>query len=670
MVPNIQPPQFISRGAFNTVSNPQVPLGSADLTRLILAVLPIFLDLQFSAQPSDGFQANLVNLSDSVPSDEKSPLAPGDEAPEPSQKSLQILAKLIANGIAMDKFSWSQNVHKTDSKNINTEAKEDSAELKTAQNDSKNVPQPKNSAESENDSSTIFNKLIENLGDSVLKTPSKDQISPQKTNDSPNKKENSQAQNEKGNEIKEGNSQHLNKHEWRLLKNLDLNMQKTFAPLQTQSQEKKSEAVISNPSSDTNQQHHKNPEPSVPILKSEAEPNIPYHKSDEPSKISDIHSRKSSDSQVSKQGHGEKEIKPRADTIPMFNKKEEAPPSSKVPSNFPIEQLPISPEQPFSREGILRYAKQNQNTKLQQYGAYRFGDMILMVFCAVLCGAKNSVEVCRYLEQRENFFKVWLGLKNRIPPFRLFWFLLNRLNPAHLHSLVKTVLCQKSSDLALHVHVWESSRGLILGELNTLMPHQLNLLEDILHTFALENSVITIDAPIILPSLCRQIKRDRGQFILTLREEQGSFYEKTNDFFETGSSEKNTEIYKHALEESHQFDLREVRVVDDISLLGFEEELPYINSAVKLFSESISHNQRSTLTRCYLSSLSAKPELISKTLRILNGLEAKAQWLADCDFIFDNALVEFEKDNVALLQQMTANLIAINPTSAGSLEFN
>ena len=369
----------------------------------------------------------------------------------------------------------------------------------------------------------------------------------------------------------------------------------------------------------------------------------------------------------SKRIEPEKSIKPRTDMITPLVKKEEPDMPFRFHHPDLLKQLPIAPEQPFTRDGIFRYANQNKNARLKQDEGYRFGDLIFMVFCAVICGAKSSVDVCRYLQKQEKFFKIWLGFKNNIPPFRLFWFLLNRMHPAYLEGLLKNVLGQALSDLAVHVRVWESNRGLILGELNTDHPPQIHLLSGALSPFDLGGAVITLDVPSALPLLFRQIKREGGDFILTLQQSFGDVYEKAHDFFERRPSEANIEAYKQTLEEAQSIDIREIWVSEDIQNFNIEEEMPFVKSGIKLFSESFTENKRLSTSRCYFSSLTAKAEQFSKTLRILSGLENKVEWLADCDFMFEG-IVEFERENIMRLQQITSHFLLKHQSGSESLE--
>ena len=50
-----------------------------------------------------------------------------------------------------------------------------------------------------------------------------------------------------------------------------------------------------------------------------------------------------------------------------------------------------------------------------------------MMVCSVICNAKTPMEMAAYLEAREPFFTVWLGLKKGLPSHRLLAILMMQI---------------------------------------------------------------------------------------------------------------------------------------------------------------------------------------------------------------------------------------------------
>ncbi len=668
MIPN-QPPQISS--GFNAMPNfPPSHISRADLGRILMAALMGLAALEAGAQNlPDDLQA--VRLQPGK--DQEAAKPPGSlvlpTLPEEEGAALLLsLAKIIAKAVSLEKFSFGQKMekppHEHEKKGV--ENKEQAKPVESPVHNEKNTEKVNPQAarqvaivsktQESKETSLIEKQLLASIKLPHEKPPSQDskvQADPSASQNLPKDKPANELQNLK-NEV-------LAQHQWLQLKSPDIPF--LHKPLPAKPSEKNSDLANQKTSSDI-LSTNKIAEPKTPVIEKEMTENRTESSSKE--RPRDAKDRSRIESDVAVQKKIEKEV-PRADFV-IPQKKDEDIPQGLKPVPFPTEQVPINIEQPLNREGILRYSTQNRSTRLKPSEGYRFGDLVLMAFCAILCGAKSSIEICRYLESREKFFTVWLGLKGRLPSFRLFWFLLNRLNPGSILDFAQRILSGKASDLAIHVYVWESNKGLIFGELNGDVKLNEDTLANVLYPFELKRSVITAEAADVLFSLSRQVRRKEGNSILALSEEQGPLFDNIKDIFESEALQDNIEIYKNTVEDPHHIEIREIRALNDLEALPFAESLPGRFSAIRFSSESLTPQNRLMTTRYYLSTLNAQPEQLSKALRILSLLEAKVQWLLDCDFIYGDGIIENEKDNIALLDSMAAQLILSD--SDGTLASN
>ena len=377
--------------------------------------------------------------------------------------------------------------------------------------------------------------------------------------------------------------------------------------------------------------------------------------------------------------HAEKHVNPRRDALPALDKNESVPnqPLHKYDDDRQIARMPIMPDLPLTREGILKDGGNPKDARLREDEGYRFGDMILMLLCAVICGKKNASEITRYLESKEKFFTAWMGLKNGMPTFRMLWFLLNRLDPAQLENLMQQALGKsRGNDSVVNkINVWESSRGLTLGELSPLTPkREASLLKEALGILDINGAVVNVDAASFKHDIARQIKWNGGEYIMTLKGCHGKPYEQALEFFEATLKERKSEIrvdtFHDISKEGNRHELREITVTDELSWFEEKEEWPFLRSAVQLVSEAAAQNRISTEKRMYLTSLSMQAEDVSKTLRMLSVIEGHVDWLADCDFLFSGTkgLVEHEQRNFEILRRFSTNMLANDTSAKGTTE--
>jgi DDE_Tnp_1-associated len=331
-----------------------------------------------------------------------------------------------------------------------------------------------------------------------------------------------------------------------------------------------------------------------------------------------------------------------------------------------IHRLPISPEMPFTREGVLRNAGHSQSARLRQDDGFRLNDLALMVLSAVICGAKNSIEITQFLQAKERFFSAWMGFKNGIPPFRMIWWLVNRLDPSQLMHFLKQP--------HQNIHVWESNRGLVLGEWNsTQRTISSEALFSTLDLFDLTRTVIHVEEPILKRATAREIKRKGGEYVMSLKGKHGSVYERGLEFFECTlkeNSEISVDRFHDTIQEEGRIEIREVVRTDNLEWFEEKEEWSFLKSAIKMKSEICQKNRTLSETRMYLTSLSHSARDLAQTLRSLTVIEGRVDWLADCDFAFHGTLglVEHEKRNLDLLRQASDQLLQSDDLANGSPE--
>lgn len=375
-----------------------------------------------------------------------------------------------------------------------------------------------------------------------------------------------------------------------------------------------------------------------------------------------------------------KHVNPRRDFIPNNEKAEVA---MGVPLQRHIEekvlaQMPIMPDLPLSREGILKDLGKSKDIWLRDDAGYRFGDLILMSLCAVICGAKNVHEIHRYLESKEKFFTTWLGLKNGMPTFRLLWWFFNRIDPSHMRTLLFKAVGKIKEDNAIsnQMNVWESNRGIILGELTPLSSKksQSTLLTEALEIFDLNGAAVTVEADTLSKEIARQIKWKGADYLLAIKGRHGNAYDQAMEFFESTFKEKPGEIrssiHRDVAKEGNRLEMREITVTDHLTWFEDKEDWTYLLSAIQLVSEVAADSRLSIEKRLYLSSLPMDAASIATTLRMLTVLENRVEWLLDMDFAFNmsKGLVENEKYNIECLRQYSMTMLDQDSKSSGSQE--
>jgi predicted transposase YbfD/YdcC len=340
---------------------------------------------------------------------------------------------------------------------------------------------------------------------------------------------------------------------------------------------------------------------------------------------------------------------------------------------FIVYRFPPLPDQPVSRQRQPKpFEKGNQTRQLDVEG-YQLNDMILMLFCAVLCGARTLTDIFNYLDVRAAFFITWLGLRNGIPSVDILKSLLMRLNPISFKEMLAFALGLTNSSMSPLVRVWDSGRGILLGFIKSPEFSGNPFLADTLRWFDLEKSLVTLDLLQLDLGTCSQIIQQGGDYFVRIKGIHEKLYKQVQDFFE-GSVQQNPQLIhdisqetinqNQRIESRHLILSRHLDWCDEIS--GWEK----LRTVIRFEAECIIKSQKINERRYYFSSVEKNAKEISEHLRLLLGLDNQVSWIADLDFASHPAALAIDHTglNMAHLNQYALHLLQRNSNLQGPLE--
>ncbi len=366
----------------------------------------------------------------------------------------------------------------------------------------------------------------------------------------------------------------------------------------------------------------------------------------------------------------------RRDAIVNKDSNENAPPlTRKHDLDDPyVVRMPILPDMPLSREGILKNRGGRTTKQLKTDNGFKLGDIVLMMICAVICNAANAHDMFTYLTAREKFFTTWLGLKNGLPSYRLLAILLVRFNPRRFKELIDYAVGKSSSEVLVRlkgVGVWESDRGIVLAELKEDASSATSaLLEEVCGLFDISESILTVDFDKLDRHLSRHIIQANGNYLILLKGKHGIDYERAVEYFSVDLMERK-ESLSHATHRDVDSSpgmsaLKEITVVEDVSWFSEESVWRGLKTIVQMLSEAVSENRTLTDKRFYLSSLGKDAVAISSTLRAHNTLEARVAWFLDIDFT--SSKVDHTLPNFDQLRAFSWNLLNFDNSNHASAD--
>jgi len=207
--------------------------------------------------------------------------------------------------------------------------------------------------------------------------------------------------------------------------------------------------------------------------------------------------------------------------------------------------MPLSPDflSFFSDLEDPRAADRNKRHNLE--------DIFAIVILATICGADNWVEIAEFGQAREDWLRDFLELPHGIPSHDTLGRVFSLLDAAVFevcftewaHSLPvlmegdlrREIIAidgktsrgshnRRKGQNPLHlVSAWASDQGLVLGQVATkTKSNEIEAIPRLLNMIAIENSIVTIDAMGCQKDIAYQIKRQKADYILTLKDNHPS----------------------------------------------------------------------------------------------------------------------------------------------------
>jgi len=184
-------------------------------------------------------------------------------------------------------------------------------------------------------------------------------------------------------------------------------------------------------------------------------------------------------------------------------------------------------------------------------------DIIVIVLFATLSNADDWVEIAIFAENNEDLLKKHIQLKNGIPSHDTLQRVMSSVSPAQLQGLVsrwgeflsrgegeglKRVLnldgktMRGSGDKnneALHVvSAWSKDGGVCFGQKSADgKGHEIRLIKELLDTISIKDQIVTIDAIGAQTEIAEKIVKNKGDYVLAVKENQKNLHDDIKQFF-------------------------------------------------------------------------------------------------------------------------------------------
>ena len=238
---------------------------------------------------------------------------------------------------------------------------------------------------------------------------------------------------------------------------------------------------------------------------------------------------------------------------------------------------------------------------------------------------------------------------------------------------------KKDGKSAIHmVSAWSSTNGVVLGQEKTAeKSNEITAIPELLNSLAIKGCIVTIDAMGCQKNIAEQIVKQKGDYLLALKGNQGNLYEEVKSFLTLAKEAdfKNIEYdFYEDIDAGHgRVETRRAYAVD---FKKYKKHMPEGIKWKKLTSvvlvETIREGRdfKTFEQRFYISSSEPSAKVLLNASRKHWGVENALHWTLDVTFREDESRIrkEASPENYAIFRHIALNIIRRNTSIKASVK--
>lgn len=345
---------------------------------------------------------------------------------------------------------------------------------------------------------------------------------------------------------------------------------------------------------------------------------------------------------------------------------------------------------------IADYFADIDDPRIERSKLHKLTDIITIAICAVICGADTWEDIEIFGDAKYQWFKKFLDLENGIPSHDTFARVFSRIDSKQFQecffSWVKSVkkitdeelidgelisidgkslrhsFDSKNEQAAIHmVSAWMASQKSVLGQVKVdEKSNEITAIPELLNLLYLKGCIVTIDAMGCQRDIVKKIVEKGGDYIITLKKNQNSLYERVEELFKEVIKSK-YEGFEYSTNRvsgtGHgRSETRHATILSDIKeLIDPDDKWEHLYSIGMIDSMRTDKSTGKTTleTRYFISSLPNDSELFLQAVRGHWSIENQLHWVLDVAFNEDDSRIRKDNapENFAILRQIALNLL-------------
>lgn len=328
-----------------------------------------------------------------------------------------------------------------------------------------------------------------------------------------------------------------------------------------------------------------------------------------------------------------------------------------------------------------------KDPRIERTKLYPLSEVLFVVLTGSVCGAESWRDFVLFGEERLDFLQEYYPFENGIPSKNTFSRVFAALDTEafkkcfiewvkSLQTILNEVIAIDGKTLcnsfdviagtkAIHmVSAFATGARLVLAQQKVdEKSNEITAIPKVLSLLDLKGHIVTIDAMGTQKAIAKQIIEQGGDYVLSLKGNQGTLNEDVRTFLEAEIKKTNskdiTDRYLDVDKGHGRIETRRCIVSDQIDWMRQKEQWAGLNSIVMIEETQESNGKISTESRFFISSLSADAKRIADAVRSHWLIENSLHWTLDVVFNEDQSRVRKDNagENMALVRHITLNML-------------
>lgn len=338
-------------------------------------------------------------------------------------------------------------------------------------------------------------------------------------------------------------------------------------------------------------------------------------------------------------------------------------------------------------DSFLEYFSNLEDPRINRKKLYPLDEILLVVLCAVICGAEGWADFKLFGEEKLDFLRIYLPFKNGIPSRNTFSRVFSLLNPERFKECfiewvksfqesMQEVIAIDGKTLrhsfdtakdkpAIHmVSAFASKTRLVLGQQKVSdKSNEITAIPELLRLLDIKGSIITIDAMGCQKEIAKNIIEREADYVFSLKGNQGNLFDDVKTFFEFGRRERFRDTsfdYCEELNKGHgRIEVRKCWISNQIDWIDQKDHWKGINGIAMVESTRTIKNKTSIETRFFIASLPQNAKLFASAVRAHWGIENTLHWMLDMTFREDESRIRESNsvENMVIIRHTALNML-------------